>query len=218
MLGGLVSMALDFPATPTVGEIYTGPSGQIWIWDGQKWVFGGTPAGGGASVELGDTPPASPSPGNLWFDTVGSQLYIFDTDQNQWIITTNTPGGGGGGGAVDLTGSSLQLAFFFPGVPTSATTVIIPIAVAITIPANLAGSVTYLGDTPAANTGNFILYHSSGSGSQGIGTISFNTNGVPTFGGTGGTIPAGDALLMDSPSTPDTQLSNIGITILATRA
>lgn len=174
--------------------------------------------GGGASVEVGDNPPASPATGDLWFDTVGSQLYIFDTDQDQWIITTNTPGGGGGGGPVDLTGSSLQLAFFFPGVPTSATTVIIPIAVAITIPANLAGSVTYLGDTPAANTGNFILYHSSGSGSQGIGTISFNTNGVPTFGGTGGTIPAGDALLMDSPSTPDTQLSNIGITILATRA
>src|SRR4029077_6003517 len=33
-------MALDFPASPTNGQTYTGPGGVIWVWDGSKWVNG----------------------------------------------------------------------------------------------------------------------------------------------------------------------------------
>lgn len=41
-------MALDFPPSPNVGDIHTGPSGQSWIWDGDKWkTLGGAGGGGG---------------------------------------------------------------------------------------------------------------------------------------------------------------------------
>jgi hypothetical protein len=40
--------ALDFPNSPTVGQVYTTPAGQVWKWDGAKWVAGQNvlPAGG----------------------------------------------------------------------------------------------------------------------------------------------------------------------------
>jgi hypothetical protein len=33
-------MALDFPASPSVGQTYSGPSGVIWSFDGAKWING----------------------------------------------------------------------------------------------------------------------------------------------------------------------------------
>ena len=46
----------------------------------------------GGSVGLGDTPPATPQPGTLWWDSVGGQLYVWYQDANtsQWVIATNT--------------------------------------------------------------------------------------------------------------------------------
>jgi len=33
-------VALDFPASPGIGQTYTGPGGIFWQWDGVKWVNG----------------------------------------------------------------------------------------------------------------------------------------------------------------------------------
>jgi len=30
--------ALDFPSSPTAGQIFTGPNGAVWSWDGTKWI------------------------------------------------------------------------------------------------------------------------------------------------------------------------------------
>jgi hypothetical protein len=31
-------MAIDFPVSPTIGQVYTDPiSGRLWVWDGDKW-------------------------------------------------------------------------------------------------------------------------------------------------------------------------------------
>jgi len=30
--------ALDFPSSPTTGQIFTGPNGAVWSWDGTKWI------------------------------------------------------------------------------------------------------------------------------------------------------------------------------------
>lgn len=30
---------LDFPSSPNVGDTYTGPSGQVWVWTGSQWTF-----------------------------------------------------------------------------------------------------------------------------------------------------------------------------------
>jgi hypothetical protein len=61
-------------------------------------------AGGGASVTVSLTPPASPAIGNLWFNTVDAQTYIWYNDgtSSQWVPVINTPGGGGGGGGGGL--------------------------------------------------------------------------------------------------------------------
>lgn len=51
-------------------------------------------AGGGASVDVADTAPTEPEPGNLWLDTNTGKLFIYinDGDSSQWIQpkVTNT--------------------------------------------------------------------------------------------------------------------------------
>jgi microcystin-dependent protein len=52
---------------------------------------GGGPGGGGASVSIGPDPPYDTTPGHLWWDTMGGQLYIsyYDQSSTQWVCTTN---------------------------------------------------------------------------------------------------------------------------------
>ena len=38
--------ALDFPASPTVGQVFTGGNGVIYTWNGLLWVASGASAGG----------------------------------------------------------------------------------------------------------------------------------------------------------------------------
>jgi hypothetical protein len=47
-----------------------------------------------ANVTLSDTPPSNPLPGMLWWDTVGTQMYVWYTDVNssQWVNVTNAGG------------------------------------------------------------------------------------------------------------------------------
>jgi hypothetical protein len=47
--------------------------------------------GGGSAVTIGDTAPASPAVGALWWDSVGGQMYLRYQDPNttQWVPTTN---------------------------------------------------------------------------------------------------------------------------------
>ena len=44
--------ALDFPASPTVGQIYSA-NGKSWYWDGATWVSGSGVSGGGALTVIG---------------------------------------------------------------------------------------------------------------------------------------------------------------------
>ena len=49
--------------------------------------------GGGAAVTISDTAPASPAVGNLWWDSVGGQLYIYYNDgtSSQWVLAVTLP-------------------------------------------------------------------------------------------------------------------------------
>jgi hypothetical protein len=49
----------------------------------------------GGSVTLSATPPATPQVGQLWFDSVGGQLYVYYNDGNssQWVIAVNSGSG-----------------------------------------------------------------------------------------------------------------------------
>ena len=85
----------EFPEAPFDGQTYGRQDGA--------W----TPVtgGGGSSVTVSDTPPISPKLGDLWWDSVGGQLYVWYTDANssQWVAASNSTGsaGGGGGGLPD---------------------------------------------------------------------------------------------------------------------
>ena len=93
----------------TVNNTWTGIGGQALtgservVYNGSSWDMlppeGG--GGGGASVEVGDTAPANPSEGDLWWDssTDSGQLYIYYVDGNssQWVEASSSAGGGGGG-------------------------------------------------------------------------------------------------------------------------
>lgn len=51
------------------------------------------PGGGAASVIVSDTAPASPTAGQLWFDSVGASLYLWyaDPTSSQWVVANNSP-------------------------------------------------------------------------------------------------------------------------------
>lgn len=56
-------MALDFPSSPTPGEIYTGPGTTTeWLWDGAKWTAAPSTGGGGGGSGAPPSPAATPPP------------------------------------------------------------------------------------------------------------------------------------------------------------
>jgi hypothetical protein len=49
--------------------------------------------GGGAATAIGDTPPASPVAGQLWWNSASGELYIryADADSSQWVVAVLPP-------------------------------------------------------------------------------------------------------------------------------
>jgi hypothetical protein len=74
-------MALDFPASPTDGQVY-----QNWIYSTDKGAWKAKPLTP-AKTLTSDTPPGSPSNGDQWFNTIDGTLYIYvtDVDGSQWV-------------------------------------------------------------------------------------------------------------------------------------
>jgi hypothetical protein len=96
-------MALDFPNSPTNGQIFTTADGS-WLWDTTKWKSGN---GVGFLATIGDTPPPLPTPGLLWWNSspgIG-QLYVYynDSTSSQWVTANNM----GGGLYLPLTGGTV---------------------------------------------------------------------------------------------------------------
>ena len=59
-------------STPTDGQVLTYDA-ALTLWKNANSSGGG----GGASVSVGDTAPASPSEGDLWFDSSNLKSYIY---------------------------------------------------------------------------------------------------------------------------------------------
>ena len=94
----------------------TATANQVLSWTGSDydWVAqsGG---GGGASVTISDSPPSSPSAGDLWFESTGLILYVSynDGDSTQWVQTNPS---GAGSSASDASNSNIiALNMFFGG-------------------------------------------------------------------------------------------------------
>jgi hypothetical protein len=86
-------MAINFPNSPTTGDTHTA-AGVEWQYDGEKWVSQASGGGGGASVTVSDTAPASPSQGDLWWDSSDDAGVLFiwydDADGGQWVEASGT--------------------------------------------------------------------------------------------------------------------------------
>ena len=95
---------VDFPANPTNGQQFTS-GGITWTYDGVKWTLGGN-----SPIYFGDTPPANPVPGLLWWHSGSGQLFIWYVDPNSaaWVVAVNlgTTGPQGAQGIQGETGDT----------------------------------------------------------------------------------------------------------------
>ena len=81
---------IDFPASPTLNQLFTASNGAVYSWNGTVWVPVGV---AGSSIALSDTPPASPTAGLLWWNSTYGQLFIWydDGTSQQWVPATPVP-------------------------------------------------------------------------------------------------------------------------------
>jgi hypothetical protein len=77
---------LDFPASPTNGQLFTGANGVIYQWNaaGGLWLNYGV---GMNNAIISSTPPANPVAGQLWWSPDLGQLFVSYNDGNstQWV-------------------------------------------------------------------------------------------------------------------------------------
>lgn len=75
--------AIDFPSAPAANQIFVAPNGVTYQWNGSLWL----PIGGTQALFVGDTPPASPGPNQLWWNSASGQMFLWYNDGNsaQWV-------------------------------------------------------------------------------------------------------------------------------------
>lgn len=92
-------MPITFPSNPNLNETYS-VGDKTWVWVGTRWrtvANIGTSGGGGASVTVSGTAPASPSEGNLWMNSETGDLYVYAG--GGWIVASGPAGPAGPAGS-----------------------------------------------------------------------------------------------------------------------
>lgn len=76
-------MAFDFPASPVEGQLFNPVGGPLYKYTNGVWTIPSTPP----VMSIGDTPPANPIPGQLWWDSDSGSSYIWydDGTSKQWV-------------------------------------------------------------------------------------------------------------------------------------
>lgn len=133
-IAGTVPTESDLPTSgvPT-GAVYVATDTGIgYFWNGSTWTSlgavlqgptgpqGPPGTGGGAATVISDTAPSPPTVGQLWWDSVGGQLYIYyqDATTSQWVIANNQPGPAGPTGPTGPAGPQGNPGTPWPEAPT----------------------------------------------------------------------------------------------------
>lgn len=173
------------------------------------------PPGTVARCFVGDTAPASPMQGDMWFDSTSAQTYVWydDGTSSQWVIMVALP---------PPSISPYFVGFSFVGGVLAANQLLglHKVTRASTIPANFLNSVA--GATADATASTVITVAQALSATPKtftqIGTITVAAGSINcTFATTGGapkTLAVGDVLRVQGPATPDSTLSNFYCTLV----
>lgn len=119
---------INFPSNPSNGQTLTvtiGSANTIYTYNStySVWRSLGTASnivsgGGGASVTTSNTAPSSPSAGDLWWNSMDGNMYVYynDGDSNQWVQSNPAQPGpagpaGSGSGGTSVTVYSSNSAF-----------------------------------------------------------------------------------------------------------
>ena len=103
-------MAINFPNTPSNGDTHA-VGEMIFTYDAVKNSWTPLSAASGASVIVSDTPPSSPSSGDLWTDSSNMKMFIYyeDDDSSQWVEVSGSSGGGSGASGSTGGGSGVTM-------------------------------------------------------------------------------------------------------------
>jgi hypothetical protein len=103
-------MAINFPNTPSNGDTHA-VGEMIFTYDAAKNSWTPLSAASGASVIVSDTPPSSPSSGDLWTDSTTMKMFIYyeDADSSQWVEVSGSSGGGSGASGSTGGGSGVTM-------------------------------------------------------------------------------------------------------------
>ncbi len=105
-----------YSAAPTPPDIqiegflwYDGTN--LYIYHNSVWVLAGGGGGAGGSVTVGDSSPATPAAGDLWWDSESGRLFLYyvDLDSSQWVDASP-----------NITGSNGSNVFSGPNAPANA--------------------------------------------------------------------------------------------------
>lgn len=203
----------DALAMPKAGGAFTGPATvaadpTVPLGIASK-AYVDAHSSAGASVTISATPPASPTAGNLWWNSTDSDgnLYIYynDGSSSQWVPASAVPQGQ----------LPVAVGIWYPGLlPSSATLMQFVSPDPWTLPAACAGS---QGSAGTAATGSVTINIQKNGTNQG--TVNFAAAATTaTFTlASAVSFVAGDRLTLVAPASPDTTLKDLSITLKGAR-